>query len=152
VPATVAIVMYVVVVPAVCLVAIVCAVFFWLSPMGRGHRISVELRGAHLVWWLAWGATISAALSGLAVDLPGCVFGSVVAVAIGGMVAKMYVPVVGYFARLWKPYLYHRGYETYKRYYLFWARGIRSVAIALAPALGYALWWLGSGWLGQRGP
>ncbi|UCC67813.1 MAG: hypothetical protein JSV79_11965 [Armatimonadota bacterium] len=68
------------------------------------------------------------------------------------MVAKMYVPVVGRWAGVWKFEFYHARYETYKRYYLFWARGIVPVAIALAPGLGYALWCLASGWLGGRGP
>ena len=146
-------IIYGVVIPVVVLSALVGTILFVLSPIKRGHRISVELRGAHLVWWLAWAGTISAAVSGLSLDLPRCLFGSVVAVAIGALVAKVYVPFVGLLSCVWSTEKRYNGtYEGWGRYYLFWARGIVPVAIALAPGLAYILWCLASGRLAGRAP
>ena len=146
-------IIYVFVVPVMAVSIFVGVLLFALSPTGRKHRISVELRGAHLVWWLAWAGTFSAAVSGLALDLPRCLFGSIVAVAIGGSVAKVCVPFVGLLSGVWSTEKRYNGrYEGWRRYYLFWTRGIRPVAIALAPGLGYALWCLASGWLAGRAP
>jgi hypothetical protein len=121
-------------------------------PIKRGERISVELRGAHLVWWLAWAGAFSAAVSGLALDLPRCLFGSLVAVAIGGLAAKVCAPSVGLLSGVWSTEMRYNGrHEGWRRYYLFWSRGIVPVGIALAPGLGYVLWCLASGWLQARG-
>ena len=151
-------IIYVLVIPVLIIIHFVWLVLFFLSPtflspMGCKQRLLVELRGAHLVWWLAWAGAFSAAVSGLALDLHRCLFGGLVAVAIGGAVAKVYVPLAGYWAAQWLPVQYHNGrYESWGRYYLFWARGILSVAIALAPGLAYILWCLASGWLAGRAP
>ena len=146
-------IIYVFVVPVVVLSSLVGIILFVLSPIKRGHRISVELRGAHLVWWLAWAATVGCTVSGWFLDLPRCLFGSLVAVAIGGAVAKVLVPLTGYWAAQWLPVQYHNGrYESWGRYYLFWARGIRPVAIALAPGLAYILWCLASGRMAGSAP
>jgi hypothetical protein len=137
---------------AVIVGAIVCIVVFLLSPMGRGQRIATELRGAHLVWWMAWAVSAVGALSGWALDLPRCLYGSLVAVAAGGWVAKLLVLSVARQPRLWAwPDERDGRYETWRRYYLFWATGTLPVAIALAPGLGYALWCLASGWLARKG-
>jgi hypothetical protein len=149
---TLPVIIYVILVPVLSL-TLFCLTVIVLSPIGRGHRIVVELRGAHLVWWLAWAATFSAAVSGWALDLPRWLFGSLVAVAVGGAVAKVCVPFVGHWSRVWTTVQYHDGrYEGWRRYYLFWAAGILPVAIALVPGVAYALYCLASGWLEARGP
>ena len=66
--------------------------------------------------------------------------------------AKVYVPFVGLLSGVWSTEMRYNGrYEVWRRYYLFWARGIVPVAIALAPGLAYVLWCLASGGMQARG-